>query len=106
MKSVTNISSNLSSQLSTLFSKNKHYLEIFLVTLLLLQYMPQELIFNKEQDYTFKKYLNPLFDPIRLFMKNPIVIVLLFFIATYSYYIKRDMNIFFLLLISMVSKKQ
>ena len=104
MNTVKNLSSNVSNNLSVVFSKNKHYLEVFLVTLLLLQYMPQQL--NGASDNRLSKYINPLFDPIKKFMKNPVVIVLLFLTAVYSYYVKKDMNLFFLLLISMVARKE
>ena len=103
MKTVQNLSSSVSNNLSVQFSKNKHYLEVFLVTLLLLQYMPQQL--NGTSD-RFNKFFNPLFDPIKKFIKHPVVIVLLFLTAVYSYYVKKDMNLFFILLISMVAKKE
>ena len=105
-KAVSKVSMDFMREFSSLFTQNKGYVELFVVTLLLLQYMPEKIFFIDTVDKEFSKVrimVNQVVTPI---LQHPLTIMILFVLAVYSYYVKKDMNFFFILLITFIARKQ
>ena len=86
------------SVVSNLIGGNKRYIEMFLVAVILIEYLP-----HKVMGFQAKKLFDPLMDPIRQAFRNPYFHLLLFVILLWACCIKRDMTLFLLLSIFMMT---
>ena len=105
-KSVTKLSNNFMREFSSVFTKNKGYIELFIVTLLLLQYMPQKIFFVDAVDKEVGKVRQMINQVVTPVLQSPITVLVLFVLAVYSYYVKKDMILFLLLLITFLARRQ
>lgn len=97
--------SNVMRDITSIFTQNKGNIELFIVTLLLLQYMPQKIFFVDAVDSQINKVRNMVNQVVTPILQHPLMVLILFALAVYSYYIKKDMNFFFILLITFVARK-
>ena len=105
-KSVTKLSNNFMREFSSIFTQNKGYVELFVVTLLLLQYMPEKIFFVNTIDSEVSKVRTMVNQVVTPILQHPLTVMVLFVLAVYSYYVKKDMNFFFILLITFIARKQ
>ena len=105
-KAVSKASTDLMREFSSLFTQNKGYVELFVVTLLLLQYMPEKIFFVDAIDSEVSKVKTMIKKVITPILQHPLTVMVLFILSVYSYYVKRDMNFFFILLITFIARKQ
>lgn len=105
-KAVSKVSSKFMRDFSSLFTQNKGYVELFVVTLLLLQYMPEKIFFVDAADKEVSKVRIMVKQVVTPILQHPLTIMILFVLAVYSYYVKKDMNFFFILLITLIARKQ
>jgi len=97
--------SDVMRQFSSIFTQNKGHVELFIVTLLLIEFMPRKIFFIDAVDSQVNKVkdmVNKVLTPILI---HPLTVMILFALAVYSYYVKRDMNFFFILLITFMARK-
>lgn len=85
----------LSYSFGKIVSSNKRYIEIIALTLILLQFAPFESL--GPLGLRIQSALNPIFNPVRLVMSYDVVKVFLFLVLIFSSFIRKDMNLFFLL---------
>jgi hypothetical protein len=97
-KNVENVGRKGVSVVSNLIGGNKRYIEIFLVALILIEYLP-----HKVMGFQAKKLFDPIMKPIREAFRNPNFHLVLFIILLWSCCIVRDMNLFLLLSIFMMT---
>ena len=100
---VTKLPSKLTSEFSRLFSKNKHNLELVLVTLILLDLMPKKLLGSVHP--LFDRVIRPVVTPLQNLVHTPLFVAFIFFIACYSYYYLHDMNMFIILILTLIANK-
>jgi len=93
-------------EFSSIFTQNKGYVELFVVTLLLLQYMPEKIFFVNTIDSEVSKVRTMVNQVVTPILQHPLTVMVLFVLAVYSYYVKKDMNFFFILLITFIARKQ
>jgi cytochrome c oxidase assembly factor CtaG len=105
-KAVSKVSTKFMQEFSSLFTQNKGYVELFVVTLLLLQYMPEKIFFVNTIDSEVSKVRTMVNQVVTPILQHPLTVMILFVLAVYSYYVKRDMNFFFILLITFIARKQ
>jgi len=105
-KAVSKVSMDFMREFSSLFTQNKGYVELFVVTLLLLQYMPEKIFFVDAVDKEVSKVRTMVNQVVTPILQHPLTVLILFVLAVYSYYVKKDMNFFFILLITFIARKQ
>lgn len=98
VKKVESVGKKSVSVVSNLIGSNKRYIEIFLVAVILIEYLP-----HKVMGFKAKRLFDPLMNPIRQAFRNPHFHLVLFVILIWSCCIKRDMNLFLLLSIFMMT---
>jgi hypothetical protein len=103
MSSVTKLPNKLTSEFSKLFAKNKHSLEVVLVTLILLDIMPKKLMGTN--NVVYNRAVKPVVNMVKNIVEHPLFLSFLFVVACYSYYYLHDMNMFFILLFTLMSTK-
>ena len=101
---VTKIPTKLTSEFTRLFAKQKHNLELVLVTLILLDLMPKKLLGPAHP--LFNRVVDPVVSPLKNLVQTPLFVALLFVVAVYSYYYLHDMNMFFILLLTLIANKE
>ena len=101
---VTKLPTKLTSEFSKLFAKNKHNLELVLVTLILLDLMPKKLFGPAHP--LFNQVVQPVVTPLQHLIQTPLFVGFLFIIACYSYYYLHDMNMFIILLLTLIANKE
>jgi len=97
-KSVESVGRKSVSVVTNLIGSNQRYIEIFLVSVILIEYLP-----HKVMGIQAKKLFDPLMNPVKQAFRNPYFHLLLFIILLWSCCIKRDMNLFLLLSIFMMT---
>lgn len=103
---VTNLPKNLVKDFSKVFTQNKGYVELFIVTLLLLQYMPQRVFYVDAIDSQINNVRGAIQNTVTPFLQHPLTVLVLFVLAIYSYYVQKDMIFFLILLITFIARKQ
>tara|TARA_B100000674_G_C37158344_1_gene609713 strand:- start:15 stop:365 length:351 start_codon:yes stop_codon:yes gene_type:complete len=98
LKGVESLGKKGISGVSNVIGANKRNIELFMVAIIVVEYLPHD-IFGIQ----FKKMLKPLMDPIKRLIRHPFVHLFLFVCLIYSCCIKRDMNLFLLLTIFMMT---
>lgn len=85
----------LSYSFGKVVSSNKRYIEIIALTLILLQFAPFESL--GPVGLRIQAALGPIFNPVRVAMSFDVVKVFLFLVLVFSSFIRKDMNLFFIL---------
>jgi len=98
VKNVESVGKKGVSAVSGLIGSNKRYIEIFLVAVILIEYLP-----HKVMGFQAKRLFDPLMNPVRQAFRNPYFHLLLFVILLWAGCIKRDMTLFLLLSIFMMT---
>jgi hypothetical protein len=76
-------------------NSNKRYIEIVALTLIILQFAPFEAM--GPVGMRAQAALSPIFNPVRTMMSFDVVKVFLFLVLVFSCFIRKDMNLFFIL---------
>jgi len=98
VKSVENVGKKGISVVSNVIGANKRYIELFIIGVILIEYLPHEIM-----GFKAKALFKPIMDPIRVAFRNPIFHLFLFVTLLWSCCIKKDMNLFLLLSIFMMT---
>ena len=98
VKNVESVGRKGVSVVTNLIGGNKRYIEIFLVGIILIEYLP-----HKVMGFQAKKLFSPIMNPLKEAFRNPKFHLLLFVILLWSCCILRDMNLFLLLSIFMMT---
>lgn len=98
VKNVESVGRKGVSLVSNVIGGNKRYIEIFLVGIILIEYLP-----HKVMGFQAKKLFSPIMLPLKEAFRNPNFHLLLFVILLWSCCISRDMNLFLLLSIFMMT---
>lgn len=86
------------SVVSGIIGANKRWIELFLVGVITLEYIPHEVLGIK-----LKQMLSPFTDSLRGLFRNQLFHTVLFIVMLWSCCIKRDMTLFILLAIFMMT---
>ena len=98
LKGVESLGKKGVSTVGNVIGANKRNIEFFMVAIIVVEYLPHDLM-----GVPLKRMLKPLMDPIKKFIKHPFVHLFLFICLIYSCCIRRDMNLFLLLTIFMMT---
>jgi len=98
VKSVENVGRKGVSVVSNMIGDNQRHIEFFIVAVILIEYLP-----HKVMGFKAKKLFDPIMNPIRQAFRNPMFHLFLFIVLLWSSCIKRDMNLFILLSIFMMT---
>ena len=98
LKSVESLGKKGVSTVGNIIGANKRNIEFFLVAVIVIEYIPHEIL-----GIRFKSLLRPLMDPVKQLIRHPVMHLFLFVCLVYSCCIKKDMNLFLLLTIFMMT---
>ena len=98
VKNVESVGRKGVSVVTNIIGGNKRYIEFFLVGIILIEYLP-----HKVMGFQAKKFFSPIMNPLKEAFRNPNFHLLLFVILLWSCCILRDMNLFLLLSIFMMT---
>ena len=85
----------LSYSFGKVVSSNKRYIELVALSLILLEFAPFEAL--GPTGMRIQGALNPIFNPVRVIMSYDVMKVFLFLVLVFSCFIRKDMNLFFIL---------
>tara|TARA_B110000027_G_C15895508_1_gene201681 strand:- start:50 stop:394 length:345 start_codon:yes stop_codon:yes gene_type:complete len=86
------------STVGNIIGAHQRKIELFLVGIIVIEYIPHDIL-----GIRFKTLLRPFMDPVKKLIKHPVMHLFLFVCLLYSCCIKRDMNLFLLLTIFMMT---
>jgi len=98
LKSVENLGKRGISTVGNIIGSHQRNIELFLVAIIVIEYIPHDIL-----GVRFKTLLRPVMDPVKQLIKHPAMHLFLFVCLIYSCCIKRDMNLFLLLTIFMMT---
>lgn len=98
LKGVESLGKKGVSTVGNVIGSNKRTIEYVMIAIIVVEYLPYELL-----GFPLKKMLKPVMDPIKRLIKNPLMHLFLFACLIYSCCFKRDMNLFLLLIIFMMT---
>ena len=98
LKSVESLGKKGVSTVGGVIGANKKNIEFFMVAIIVIEYLPHDIMGIK-----LKKMLKPFMDPVKKLIRHQFVHLFLFVCLIYSCCIKRDMNLFLLLTIFMMT---
>ena len=98
LKDVESLGKKGVSTVGNIIGSNKRDIEFFMVAIIVIEYLPHDIM-----GFELKKMLKPFMDPVKKIIRHPFVHLFLFVCLIYSCCIKRDMNLFLLLTIFMMT---
>lgn len=98
LKDVGNIGKKGVSTVGNIIGSQKRKIEFFMVAIIVIEYLPHEIM-----GIPLKNAIKPIMIPIKKLIRHPLIHFLLFVCLLYSCCIKRDMNLFLLLTIFMMT---
>lgn len=98
LKGVESLGKKGVATVGNVIGSHKRNIEFFMVAVIVVEYLPHDIL-----GFPLKNYLKPLMDPVKRLIRHPFMHLFLFVCLIYSCCIKRDMNLFLLLTIFMMT---